>query len=314
MVLQTTSSNGKKVASTSNVGRGKPKRDNDSEGTPEGNKEDAEEDDEEDDEDYEYHEEEAEEHFEAEDEDKYERGRVEAVVDGAIANSSSNEEEEDDDDDPTTVTDREQYGHTGNVKKRKQRPGERYDWARSRAPGHTVGVPRTSNQPTGHTVGGGANFPTGHTVGRDAALSDHHLDGIVQVRGMSKTESMRNRQKHFDRVRAFVKASVFRRIKFINSDIMFQKAFKLVIDQETVPPHQRGQFQKLYESVFNESLNTKRSSCEQAGGKIVRESIAIFKDQGEEEFFTIHELCKLRRATMERERKAFFWFFGTYLE
>ena len=75
---------GKKVASTSKVGRGKPKRDDDSEGTPEGNKEDAEEDDEEDDEDYEYHEEEAEEDFEAEDEDEYERGWVEAVVDGTI--------------------------------------------------------------------------------------------------------------------------------------------------------------------------------------------------------------------------------------
>jgi hypothetical protein len=291
--------NSKKVASTSKVGRGKPKRDDDCEGTPEGNKEDAEEDDE----DYEYHEEEAEEDFEAEDEDKYERGRVEAVVDGAIVDSSSNEEEEEEDnDDPIMVMDREQYGHTGNVKKRKQRPGERDKWARSRAPGHTVGVPRTYNQPTGHTVGGGANVPTGHTAGRDAALSDHHLDGIVQVRGMSKTESMRNQQKHVaDRVRAFVKASVFRHIK-------------LVIDQEAVPPHQRGQFQMLYESVFSESLNTKRSSCEQAGGKIVRESIVIFKDQGEEEFFTIDELCKLRRATTERERKAFFWFFGTYLE
>jgi hypothetical protein len=132
---------------------------------------------------------------------------------------------------------------------------------------------------------------------------------------MSKTESMRNRQKHVgERVRTFVKCSIFRRIKFINSDMMFQKAFKLVIEQEAVPHHQRGQFQMLYESVFNEALNTKRSFCEQAGGKIVRESIAIFKDQGEEEFFTIDELCKLRRATTERERKALFWFFGTYLE
>jgi hypothetical protein len=178
------------VASTSKVDRGKPKRDNDSEGTPEGNKEDAEEDNE----DCEDHEEEAEEDFEAEDEDEYESGRVEAVLDGAIVDSSSNkkEEEDDEDDDPIMVMDREQYGHTGNVKKRKQQPGERDDWACSRAPGHTVGVPRTSNQPTGHTVGGGANVPTGHTVGRDAALSDHHLYGIVQVRGMSKTESMRN--------------------------------------------------------------------------------------------------------------------------
>jgi hypothetical protein len=138
---------------------------------------------------------------------------------------------------------------------------------------------------------------------------------MIQVRGMSKTESMRNRQKHVgERVRTFVKCSIFRRIKFINSDMMFQKAFKLVIEQEAVPHHQRGQFQMLYESVFNEALNTKRSFCEQAGGKIVRESIAIFKDQGEEEFFTIDELCKLRRATTERERKALFWFFGTYLE
>ncbi len=132
---------------------------------------------------------------------------------------------------------------------------------------------------------------------------------------MSKTELIRSQQKHVaDRVRAFVKVSVFRCLKFINSDIMFQKAFKLVIDQEAVPLHQRGQFQMLYESVFNKSLNTKRSSWEQAGGKIVSESIAIFKDQGEEEFFTIDELCKLRRAMTERERKAFFWFFGPYLE
>ncbi len=111
---------------------------------------------------------------------------------------------------------------------------------------------------------------------------------------MSKTESLRSRQKHVaDRVRALVKASVFRCIKFIKSDIMFQKAFKLVIDQEAVPLHQRGQFQILSKSEFNKSLNTKRSSCEQAGRKIVRESIAIFKDQGEEEFFTIDNYASL---------------------
>jgi hypothetical protein len=132
-------------------------------------------------------------------------------VDGAIVNSSSNEEdEEEDNNDPILVMDREQYGHTGNVTKRKQQPGERDDWAHLQAPGHTVGVPRTSSQPTGqYSIGGGASVPTGHTVGRDAALSDHHLDSIVQVRGMPKTESMRNQQKHVvDRVRAFVKASV----------------------------------------------------------------------------------------------------------
>ena len=93
-----------------------------------------------------------------------------------------------------------------------------------------------------------------------------------------------------------------------------RKQSNWLMDHEAVPLHQRGKFQMLYESVFNNALNTKRSSCKQAGGKIVRESIATFREQGEEEFFTIDELCKLRRATTERERKAFFWFFGSFLE
>ena len=88
------------------------------------------------------------------------------------------------------------------------------------------------------------------------------LDGPIRIRGMSRTESMQNRQKHVaDRVRTFVKTEVFRRIKFINSDTMFEQAIKLVMDCENVPDQQRRQFQMLYESVFNEALNTKRSSC-----------------------------------------------------
>ena len=43
------------------------------------------------------------------------------------------------------------------------------------------------------------------------------------------------------------------------------------------------------------------------------------KDQVEkmgssDRFYTIEELCKLQRATTEREREAFFWFFGTFLQ
>jgi hypothetical protein len=68
----------------------------------------------------------------------------------------------------------------------------------------------------------------------------------------------------------------------------------------------------LYESVFNEALNTKRSSCEQAAGKIVRETIAQMENPNE--FYTMNEICKLRRATTERERNAFFWFFGTFMD
>ena len=140
------------------------------------------------------------------------------------------------------------------------------------------------------------------------------IDQIMHVRGLSRSQSLKNQQKHVaERVRAYVKSVIFRKIKFVNSDAMFQKAIKLVMDHEDVPEHQRVRFQMLYDSVFNEALNTKRSSCEQSGGKIFRETMKTFEESGEE-FFTIEELTKLRRATTDRERRAFFWFFGTFLE
>ena len=156
---------------------------------------------------------------------------------------------------------------------------------------------------------GTANPPNKHLSG-----SLLKIGGDLLVRGMSKTESVRKRQKHVaDRITQFVKLDVFRRVKFINSDAMFQQAFRLVIDFENVPPHMHLRFQMLYESAFNDALNTKRSSCEQAGKKIARKALAEFRERGEQ-FYTIDEFCKLRRATTERERRAFFWFFDTFLE
>jgi hypothetical protein len=94
---------------------------------------------------------------------------------------------------------------------------------------------------------------------------------------------------------------------------MIQKAMKVVMDHEDVAEDKQMIFHMLHESAFNEPLNTKRSACEQAGGKIVREAMA--KMNPDEEFFTIEELCKLRRSTTEREMKAFYWwFFGSFLE
>ena len=41
---------------------------------------------------------------------------------------------------------------------------------------------------------------------------------------------------------------------------------------------------------------------------------AMAKMNPEKEFFTIEELCKLRRSTSEREMKVFYWFFGSFME
>jgi hypothetical protein len=131
---------------------------------------------------------------------------------------------------------------------------------------------------------------------------------------MSRLESLKNRQKFVTQcVTALVKSELFRKIKFINSDASFQKAFKLVMDHEDVSPRHHVNLQMTYKTVFNEALNSKRSSCEQAGGMIVRKTIAKFEESGED-FFTVDELTKLRRANTDRKGKAFFWFFGTLLE
>ena len=64
---------------------------------------------------------------------------------------------------------------------------------------------------------------------------------------------------------------------------------------------------------FTKALNQKRSACEQAGSQITRNAIKDFKNRGGE-FFTFDKFCKLRRATSDREKRAFVWFFNAFLE
>jgi hypothetical protein len=88
---------------------------------------------------------------------------------------------------------------------------------------------------------------------------------------------------------------------------------KLVMDHEDLPPQHRLDFQIIYDTILNEALNSKTSACEQSGGKIARKTIAEFEKAGDD-FFTMGEVSKLRRASMDRKQKAFLWFFGTFLE
>ena len=92
----------------------------------------------------------------------------------------------------------------------------------------------------------------------------------VPIRGMSKSESRRNQQEYAtQRVKAFVTSKVFRKIKFISNDDMLREAMDWVMRHEKVPQEKRLMYRMVYESVFNESLNAKRSTCETAGRKIV---------------------------------------------
>ena len=120
-------------------------------------------------------------------------------------------------------------------------------------------------------------------------------------------------EKHVrNRIVMFVKKELFRRCKFVNSPVMFRKAFRKVLEIEK--PKNHFLFQLTYEKSFNTVLNQKRSTCEQAGFRIVRDAInKDFKTRGDE-FFTFEEFCKLRTATSERDKRAFFFFFNDILE
>jgi hypothetical protein len=65
--------------------------------------------------------------------------------------------------------------------------------------------------------------------------------------------------------------------------------------------------------MFYQGIEPERSTCEQAGSQIIRDASTDFKKCGEV-FFTFEEFCKPRRATSDREKGAFFWFFNAFLE
>ena len=69
---------------------------------------------------------------------------------------------------------------------------------------------------------------------------------------------------------------------------------KKVMDHENIENHHRVKFHMLYESVFVDALNSKRSLCEQGGKKIAVSFLSRLDDMNE--FFTMEELYKLRLA------------------
>ena len=72
------------------------------------------------------------------------------------------------------------------------------------------------------------------------------------------------------RIQNLVKKVIFRKLKFVTNDALFWKAMKVVIEAED--PVEQNRFVKIYKTCILQSLNTKRSTCEQAGAKIVRGS------------------------------------------
>ncbi|KAI2500728.1 hypothetical protein MHU86_13756 [Fragilaria crotonensis] len=141
--------------------------------------------------------------------------------------------------------------------------------------------------------------------------TETHLSG----KSLSYRKARHCQQTHVThRIQNLVKKVIFRKLKFVTNDALFWKAMKVVIEAED--PVEQSRFVKIYKTCVLQSLNTKRSTCEQAGAKIARE-LLIAKNHpigSREPPYSVETLCKLRRSRTDHEREAFHWFIGEFLE
>jgi len=147
-------------------------------------------------------------------------------------------------------------------------------------------------------------IPTSGTSFRDASR-----------RALSYRVAAKRRQKHVaDRIQAFVKATVFRKLKFVTNEVILNKALTCVMEREK--PADEAMFIRLYKTCVVGAVNTKRSTCEQAGAKIMRELLISKKHDTNnmDPPYSIGVLSLLRRAQSAHEMEAYLWFAGSFLE
>jgi len=134
-------------------------------------------------------------------------------------------------------------------------------------------------------------------------------------RAMSYRAAKAMQQKHVaDRIQIVVKTKVFRKCKFITSGEHFDKVMQVVVDSEK--PADASKFVRIYKTCVVGSLNTKRSTCEQAAAEAVMKLLKIKNhvDEVEPPPYSMDILCKLRQSQSDLEREAFLWFAGELVE
>ena len=116
-----------------------------------------------------------------------------------------------------------------------------------------------------------------------------------------------------DRISVLVKGTIFRKLKFITSEAMFNKAMKIVLDTEE--PDDEEEFIRIYKTTVVGGINAKRSSCEQAGSRIVKDLLdeVGFDESDNEPPIATDTLMMLRQGTTTLDKAAFFWFIGEFL-
>jgi len=134
-------------------------------------------------------------------------------------------------------------------------------------------------------------------------------------RALSYRMAKHLQKKHVNtRIQGLVKTVIFRKCKFLTNDEDFNKVMAVVIESEK--PDDPGKFVRLYKTCVLGSLNSKRSSCQQAAADCVKALLKEkqHRDKVEPPPYSVDMLCKLRQSQSEEEKEAFLWFTDSLLE
>ena len=177
--------------------------------------------------------------------------------------------------------------------------------------------------------------------GIDAAIATNRRRQLTQPTGIllqpttvrGKRNQHPERKQHVcDRVQLYVKAHLFRKVKFIKDEDMLMELMAVVEQTERFRDRRsREHFKAIYKGVVMEAINIRRSACDQAGGRIMDQyfsshvTTTLADGTGDQQalatlhpenlhFFELDTICKLRQANTTDEIKAFNWFFGEFME
>lgn len=144
---------------------------------------------------------------------------------------------------------------------------------------------------------------------------DDDDDEPPRKKAMSYRTAPRQQQKHVvERIAVLVKGPIFRKMKIVSSDRMLEKAIKIVVEAEN--PSDPEEFIRIYKTCIVGGINAKRSSCEQAGQRIVKKLLSrkgYTTDVDQDPPYSVETIVKLRQSETEHEKEAFRWFIGEFV-
>jgi hypothetical protein len=137
----------------------------------------------------------------------------------------------------------------------------------------------------------------------------------LRKKAMSYRSAPREQQKHIvERIAVVVKGPIFRKMKIITSEKMFADAMRIIVEAED--PDDEDDFVRIYKTCLVGGINAKRSTCEQAGQRIVKKLLIRKGYTTEVDLdppYSLETLVKLRQSSTDEEKEAFLWFIGDFI-